>query len=143
MTIRSAIVAILAAAGVYAASAAAQQPDPYPPPTMPAQPAQPVQSAPPEQVAPTQLATNAPQGDRDHVLRYVGDDGQLVTVVSGQPHDPTPPPKPSFEQLDANHDGIITRDEAHAYLPLYNDYDNLVHHVAGITPHMYARWDQR
>ena len=125
-----------------------QQADPYaarvPEQSLPPQSAQAMPAQPPEQAAqPTQLATNKSQGDRDHVLRYIGNDGQLVTVVSGQPHDPTPQPKPSFEQLDANHDGIITRDEAQAYLPLYNDYDNLVHHVAGITPHMYARWDQR
>ena len=140
MTVHSTIVAILAAAGLHAAPIAAQQSDPYPPAAMPAQPAQTAQQ---QQSAPTQLATNARQGDRDHVLRYVGEDGQLVTVVSGQPHDPTPPPKPAFDQLDANHDGIITREEAHAYLPLYNDYDNLVHHVAGVTPRMYSRWDQR
>ena len=135
MTVRSAIVATLAAGSLFAGSVLAQQQaDPYATQgNMPAQTAAP----------PTQVARAASQGDRDHVLRYVGDDGQLVTVVSGQPHDPTPPPKPSFEQLDLNHDGIITRDEAQAYLPLYNDYDNLVHHVAGITPRMYARWDQR
>ena len=133
MTVRSAIVATLTAGSLYAVSVAAQQADPYAPGAMP----------PPQPASPAQMAATTHYGERDHVLRYVGYDGKLVTVVSGQPHDPTPPPKPPFEVLDTNHDGIITRDEAQAYLPLYNDYDNLVHHVAGVTPRMYARWDQR
>jgi hypothetical protein len=78
---------------------------------------------------------------QDRVSDYTAADGTHVTVVSGQPADRSYGPKPSFEQLDANHDGIVTREEAQAFLPLLNDYDNLVHHVAGITPRMYARWD--
>ncbi len=141
MTVRSATAAFVAAAALYAGSAAAQQPNPYPPPA--AMPAGPAQPAPAPAAAPSQLATSTPQGEHDHVVRYIGADGQLVTVVSGQPHYPSPPPKPPFEQLDVNHDGIITREEAEAYLPLYNDYDNLVHHVPGVTRRMYAHWDQR
>jgi len=80
---------------------------------------------------------------QDRVSDFTAADGTQVTVVSGQPHYRADGPKPTFEQLDANRDGLITREEAQAYLPLLNDYDNLVHHVAGITPRMYARWDHR
>jgi len=80
---------------------------------------------------------------QDKVSEYTTNEGTQVTVVSGQPAPRTYGPKPAFEQLDANRDGIITREEAQAYMPLFNDYDNLVHHVAGVTPKMYARWDQR
>jgi len=83
------------------------------------------------------------QRAEDRVSTHTAADGTQVTIVSGQPHDPSYGPKPPFEQLDRNRDGIITRDEAEAYLPLFNDYDNLVHHVPGITQRMYARWDQR
>ena len=88
-------------------------------------------------------ATAPAQNRDDRVSSFTRADGTQVTVVSGQPSDRSYGPKPSFEQLDADHDGIITREEAQAYLPLLNDYDNLVHHVRGITPRMYARWDQR
>lgn len=125
MTTHTAVAAAFIACSIFAAGAKAQQPAPEPMTTD-------------STAQPTTHAVN-----RDHVMRYVANDGKLVTVVSGQPHDPTPPPKPPFDQLDANHDGIISRDEAQAYLPLFNDYDNLVHHVAGVTPRMYARWDQR
>jgi len=83
------------------------------------------------------------QRGQDRVTTRTAADGTQVTIVSGQPHDPSYGPKPPFEQLDRNGDGIITRDEAEAYLPLFNDYDNLVHHVPGVTKRMYARWDQR
>ena len=93
-----------------------------------------------------QPSTGAPPplpGEQDHIARYVGVDGALVTVVYGPPHDRNYGPKPSFSQLDVNHDGLITRFEAEAYLPLFNDYDNLVHHGPGVTPRMYEHWDQR
>lgn len=83
------------------------------------------------------------QSRDERVSTFTRADGTQVTVVSGQPKPASYGPKPAFEQLDVNHDGIITREEAEAYLPLLNDFDNLAHHVRGITPRMYARWDQR
>ena len=77
------------------------------------------------------------------VTNYTDADGTRVTVTSGQPASRSYGPKPSFAQLDTNRDGVIDRNEAKAYIPLYNDFDNLAHHVRGITPRAYARWDQR
>ena len=59
----------------------------------------------------------------------------------GQPKPRSYGPKPAFEELDTDHDGIISRAEAQAYMPLFNDYDDLVHHTKGITKGMYAHWD--
>src|SRR5262249_8715811 len=73
MTVPSAIVATLTAGSLFAVSVAAQQADPYAPGTMPAQ----------QPTAPARMATTTRYGERDHVLRYVGTDGQLVTIVSG------------------------------------------------------------
>ena len=88
-------------------------------------------------------ATAFAQRSTDQVSHYVAADGTRVTVTSGQPPSRSYGPKPSFDQLDTNHDGIIDRNEAEAYIPLLNDFDNLAHHVRGISPRAYARWDQR
>lgn len=80
-------------------------------------------------------------GDEDQVKHYTANDGTQVTVVSGQPEPRSYGPKPSFEQLDANHDGGISRAEAAAFIPLLNDFDNLAHHVEKISANAYARWD--
>ena len=88
-------------------------------------------------------ATASAQGAQDRVSTYTAADGTQVTVTSGQPAPRSYGPRPPFEQLDTNHDGGISREEASAYMPLYNDFDNLAHHVPGISRRAYARWDQR
>jgi hypothetical protein len=88
-------------------------------------------------------ATAIAQSGNDRVSQFTRGDGTQVTVVSGQPQSRPYGPKPSFDQLDVNRDGIIDRSEAEAYLPLFNDFDNLAHHVRGISRRAYERWDQR
>jgi hypothetical protein len=77
----------------------------------------------------------------ESVQHYVDAQGHDVTVTSGQPAPPHYGPRPSFEQLDRNHDGRITRDEAEMFTPLANDFDYLTHGGSAITAQQYARWD--
>ena len=88
-------------------------------------------------------AQGSPQGG-DSVRHFVDAQGREVTLTSGQPDPDRYGPRPSFEQLDRNHDGVITRDEAEAYIPLLNDFDNVSFpHGARISRAEYASWDQR
>lgn len=81
--------------------------------------------------------------DQESVTHFTRADGTQVTVVSGQPPQKSYGPKPPFAQLDVNHDGGISRDEAAAFIPLLNDFDNLAHHVTRISKRTYDRWDYR
>ena len=68
-----------------------------------------------------------------------------VTVTSGQPPKDAYTPAPAFEKLDANHDGFISREEAETYLPLLNDYDNLLtmnHHPKAISKKQFETWNR-
>lgn len=67
--------------------------------------------------------------------------GSTLTVNSGMPPAPDYGPKPAFEQLDANHDGRITQDEAQAYPLLDNDWIHVAHHRSSISKSDYAKWD--
>jgi hypothetical protein len=86
-------------------------------------------------------ATAMAEPDQDKVTHFTTDNGTQVTVVSGQPPHRSYGPKPAFDQLDTNHDGGISRDEAAAFIPLLNDFDNLAHHVERISKRTYDRWD--
>jgi len=82
----------------------------------------------------------AASAQSDAVHRYVDARGQEVTVYSGQPKPDNFGPRPTFAQLDRNHDGYISRDEAEAYPPLANDFDYLTHGER-ISAAQYARWN--
>ena len=88
-------------------------------------------------------AATSAQTDRDRVTQFTSGDGTQVTVVSGQPPARSYGPKPPFAQLDTDHDGSISRNEAAAFPPLLNDFDNLAHHVATIGRSRYERWVYR
>jgi len=88
-------------------------------------------------------AASAQTGSQDQVTHYTQRDGTQVTLVSGQPHDPSYGPKPAFAQLDRNHDGFIDRSEAEAWIPLINDFDHLAFHTTRISQQSYAHWDYR
>jgi opacity protein-like surface antigen len=80
---------------------------------------------------------------QDQVHHSVDAQGRQVTLYSGQPKPVDYGPKPSFAQLDRNGDGVIDSNEAEAFIPLANDFDNLAHYKGRITAQQYARWDYR
>jgi hypothetical protein len=77
------------------------------------------------------------------IHHYIDAHGRDVTVTWGQPAPKHYGPRPAFEQLDRNHDGKITRDEAEMFTPLANDFDYLTHGGSAISAQQYARWDYR
>jgi hypothetical protein len=80
----------------------------------------------------------------DTVRHFVDAQGREVTLTSGQPMPVNYGPRPSFDELDRNHDGVITPDEAEAYIPLANDFDNVAFPRRDrITRAQYERWDKR
>jgi hypothetical protein len=91
------------------------------------------------------LAVAAGSQAQDSSSHFTASDGTQVTVTSGQPPKDPPSPAPAFEQLDTNHDGVVSREEAEAYLPLLNDYDNLLtmnHHPKAISKRQYEAWNR-
>lgn len=67
--------------------------------------------------------------------------GNQVTIRSVQAPAAPDVPKPSFDALDTNHDGIISESEAGAYVPLINDYLHLARKgTGGVTRTEYERW---
>ncbi len=67
--------------------------------------------------------------------------GNTLIVHSGQPAPVNYGPAPSFEQLDADHNGAVSRDEAAAYPPLLNDFDFIAHHANSISRKQFERWN--
>lgn len=79
---------------------------------------------------------------QDNTTRMTDRNGNTVIVHSGQPAPVNYGPAPSFEQLDPNHDGSISRDEAAAYPPLLNDFDFIAHHADKISRAQFERWNK-
>jgi hypothetical protein len=79
---------------------------------------------------------------QDSVTHFTASDGTKVTLTSGQPAPDRNGPAPNFGQLDTNHDGFISREEAKAYLPLFNDFDFLAHHANRISKQQYEFWNR-
>ena len=77
---------------------------------------------------------------QDQTVHFTQADGTRVTLTSGQPAPDHYGPPPAFATLDAHHKGRITREEAQAYPPLFNDFDYIAHHANSITLAQYERW---
>ncbi|HEX3894755.1 MAG TPA: EF-hand domain-containing protein [Rudaea sp.] len=87
------------------------------------------------------FAVAATASAQNSSTRMTDSNGNTVIVNSGQPAPASYGPAPPFEQLDANHDGSISRDEASAYIPLFNDFDYLAHHADKISRGQFERWN--
>ncbi|MGH8212030.1 MAG: EF-hand domain-containing protein [Rhodanobacteraceae bacterium] len=116
-------------------------------PPAPAMPAQPVPPAPPaapmapaEQAQPVAQQGSMPTADGSLTDVHTAQIGPSITVNSGMPPGEDYGPRPPFEQLDANHDGRISHEEAQSYLLLYNDWLHVAGHGSSISNSQYARW---
>ena len=87
------------------------------------------------------LAVALSAGAQDRMSQSSDRNGNTTTIRSGQPAPVNYGPAPSFDQLDPDHDGTISRDEASAYPPLLNDFDFITHHGNTITRKQYERWN--
>src|SRR5579883_3491559 len=77
-------------------------------------------------------------------VRHVVDSrGREVIVTTGMPASQHYGPKPAFAELDRDHDGSISRQEAEAFPPLLNDFDFLSRNTGRISARQYAQWDYR
>ena len=79
---------------------------------------------------------------QDHVTQFTTADGTRVTLHSGQPAPDHYSPAPAFDRLDANRDGYISLEEANAYPPLVNDFEEAAHHGTRVSKAQYERWVQ-
>lgn len=77
---------------------------------------------------------------QDKTTQFTSSDGTNVTLTSGQPAPDRPAPPPPFSQLDSDHNGMISRSEAEAYIPLLNDYDYISFHGKRVTAAVYDNW---
>ena len=68
-------------------------------------------------------------------------ESSTVIVRSSQPTPVNYGPAPPFAQLDTNHDGRISREEANAYIPLFNDFDYLAHGANSISHKQFDNWN--
>jgi hypothetical protein len=77
-------------------------------------------------------------------VRHLADaQGHEVIVRTGMPAPDRYGPKPTFAELDRNHDGSVSREEAEAFPPLANDFDFVAQNGERILPRQYAQWDYR
>lgn len=79
---------------------------------------------------------------QDAVPQITINNGNLRILTSGQPAPDHYGPAPSFAQLDTNHDGFISRDEAEAYPPLFNDFDFPAQLGNRITRQQFETWNR-
>ncbi len=89
------------------------------------------------------LAVSASSFAQETVRHIVDPQGREVIVHTGMPAPRHYGPKPAFAELDRNRDGAISREEAEAFPPLFNDFDFLAHGGERISARQYEQWDYR
>lgn len=77
---------------------------------------------------------------QDQTTHFTQADGTRVTLTSGQPPAQPIPAPPPFAQLDRNHDGYLSIEEARAYTPLLNDFEYAAHDRKRVSKAEYERW---
>jgi hypothetical protein len=80
---------------------------------------------------------------QDSATHFTTNDGTQGTLTSGQPAADHYGPAPPFSQLDIDHDGFVSRDEAGAYLPLLNDFDFVARHANRISKRQFEYWNRK
>ena len=132
--------------------AAPAQPMPPPPPAQPPAPpqgttpppAEPAQPMPPQGASGQSDSGQFEQGTQSSASFPLPDsNGGTLTVNSGMPAQvQNYGPPPSFQSLDANHDGRISQDEAAAYPPLDSDFLYASGQAKTISRAQYQKWVQ-
>src|SRR6185437_10864786 len=124
------------------------------PPPPPAAPAQPMPPPPPAQPPAPPMPPQGASGQSDSGQFEQGtqssasfplpdSNGGTLTVNSGMPAQvQNYGPPPSFQSLDANHDGRISQDEAAAYPPLDSDFLYASGQAKTISRAQYQKWVQ-
>lgn len=79
---------------------------------------------------------------QDRATPITTNDGTHGTLTSGQPAPDHYGLAPGFGQLDTDHDGFISRDEAGAYPPLLNDFDFMAQHANRISNRQFEYWNR-
>lgn len=88
----------------------------------------------------SQTKDSATEQERTHVTEIHTAEG-TVEIHWGQPDLKISGAAPSFDQLDTNHDEVISMEEAQAYLPLLNEFDYADHNRNGsISKKEYQQW---
>ncbi len=87
------------------------------------------------------VAVSDPQAQVTSTVQVVDATNNQVTIRSAQTPPPQYGPKASFDALDVNHDGVVSKSEADAYPPLANDYLYVARRGSrGVTRAEYDRW---
>ncbi|WP_430389863.1 hypothetical protein [Dyella sp. 20L07] len=89
----------------------------------------------------TTIDMSNPKADVVAVAHEGDGAGDQLTIRSVQAPATPDAPRPSFNALDTNHDGVISEAEAEAYVPLANDYLHLYRKGSrGISRSEYEHW---
>lgn len=89
------------------------------------------------------LFAATPSARAQDARQYADAQGREIIVRTGMPAPDHYGAKPAFAELDRDRDGTISREEAEAFPPLFNDFDFVAGNSSRISPRQYAAWDYR